>query len=106
MRQYFTAQSESPLGHVLILRVLAFTVMKSSTSLRRIHILAPHTLRYAQITISQQDLQVFLTRAITNLALELSNNLFLDFANFQQVSLTYYIYIYPLYIYISPYYLL
>lgn len=94
MRQYFTAQSESPLGHVLVLRGLAFTVMKSSTSLGRIHILAPHTLRYAQITISQQDLRVFLTKAISKLALELSNELFLDFANFQQVSLTLYIYIY------------
>ena len=94
MRQYFTAQSESPLGHVLVLRGLAFTVMKSATSLGRIHILAPHTLRYAQITISQQDLRVFLTKAISKLALELSNNLFLDFANFQQVSLISYTYIY------------
>ncbi|KAF3391707.1 hypothetical protein F1880_007966 [Penicillium rolfsii] len=82
MQQYFTAQAESPLGHVLLLRGLAFTVMKSSTSLGRIHILAPHTLRYAQITISQQDLKVFLTKAVSKLALELSNELFLDFANF------------------------
>jgi hypothetical protein len=104
MRQYFTAQSESPLGHVLVLRGLAFTVMKSTTSLGKIHMLGPHTLRYAQVTISQDGLRAFLTKGIGQVALALSNELFLDFANFQEVSLTYtlglYIYIPTIYIYI------
>lgn len=93
MHQYFTAQSESPLGHVLVLRGLAFTVMKSSTALGRIHVIGPNTLRYGHITLSQQDLRVLVAKGLGQLALGLSNDLFLQFTNFQEVS-DIYIYIY------------
>lgn len=91
MRQYFTAQSESPLGHVLVLRGLAFAVMKASTSLGKISLIGPNTLRYGHITISQQDLRVLVAKSLSQLALGLSNELFLEFANFKEVS---YLYIY------------
>lgn len=89
MNQYFTAQSESPLGHVLVLRGLAFTIMKSSTALGRIHLIGPNTLRYGHITLSQQDLKVLVTKGLGQLALDLSNELFLGFTNFQEVSYKY-----------------
>ena len=91
MGQYFTAQSESPLGHVLALRGLAFAVMKSSTSLGKISLIRPNVLRYGHVTISQQDLRVLVAKSLSQLALTLSNELFLQFANFKEVS---YIYIY------------
>ncbi|CAI7640744.1 unnamed protein product [Penicillium pancosmium] len=85
MRQYFTAQSESPLGHVLVLRGLAFAVMKASTSLGKISLIGPNTLRYGYITISQQDLRVLVSKSLSQLALGLSNELFLQFANFKEI---------------------
>ena len=89
MHKYCTAQSESPLGHVLVLRALAFAIMKSSTSLGKIHIVTPNTLRYRQVTVSQQDLRVLVTKGLAHLALGLSNELFLEFAYFQEVSFEY-----------------
>ena len=86
MYKYFTSQSETPLGYVLVLRGLAFTIMKSSTSLGNIHVIGPHTLRYGHITLSQQDLRVLVTKGVGQLALGLCNDLFLGFCNFQEVS--------------------
>ena len=85
MHQWFIAQSETPLGYILVLRALGFAISKASTSLGKIYSLAPHTLRYQHITLSQQDLRVFLAKGINQLALALSNDLFLEFTNFQEV---------------------
>ncbi|KAL3412624.1 telomere-associated RecQ helicase [Aspergillus fumigatus] len=74
MTKYFTGQSESPLGHV--------------TSLGKIHLVAPHTLRYGQVVISQGHLRHFLAQRVQQLALALSNDLFLDFGYFREVKHT------------------
>ena len=55
---------------------------------------APNTLRYRQVTVSQQDLRVLVTKGLAHLALGLSNELFLEFAHFQEVSFIYHYYIY------------
>ena len=91
MHSYFTGQSEAPLGHVLVLRGLAFAVMKSATSLGQITLVAPHTLKCRHVTLSQQALQVFLAKVLGQLSLTLSNELFFSFSNFAQVSLNIYL---------------
>jgi hypothetical protein len=107
MEQWFIAQSETTLGHMLVLRALAFSVLKSSTSLGKIYALAPHILRCEYITLSQQDLRVFLAKGIPRLAQSLSNDLFLDFGNFIEVyylSLSLYLFKIITNIYIDPKY--
>ncbi|PKX94815.1 uncharacterized protein P174DRAFT_368242 [Aspergillus novofumigatus IBT 16806] len=88
MNEHFTGQSESPLGHVLVLRMLALYLIQTSASLGKIHPVAPHTLKYRQVTISQGHLRHFLAQRVQQLALALSNNLFLDFSYFREIQYT------------------
>lgn len=88
MTNHFTGQSASPLGHVLVLRMLALYLIRTSASLGRIHPVAPHTLKYGQVTISQGHLRHFLAQRVQQLALALSNDLFLEFSYFREIQHT------------------
>lgn len=88
MTKHFIGQSESPLGHVLVLRALALHLVRASSSLGKIHLLGPHTLKYGHVIVSQKTLQLFLVRSIGNLALTLSNELCLNFSYFYEVEST------------------
>jgi hypothetical protein len=88
MTKHFTGQSESPLGHVLVLRILALYLIQTSASLGKIHPVAPHTLKYGQVTLSQGHLRHFLAQRVQQLALALLNDLFLDFSYFREIQHT------------------
>ncbi|KAL4908696.1 P-loop containing nucleoside triphosphate hydrolase protein [Aspergillus multicolor] len=65
MKQWFTARAESPLGHVLALRNIAFFITKHNTLLGDISVLGPDILKYRDIRISCDELRAFLVHGIT-----------------------------------------
>jgi hypothetical protein len=68
--------------------MLALYLIWTSASLGKIHPVAPHTLKYGQVTISQGHLRHFLAQRVQQLALALSNDLFLDFSYFREIQHT------------------
>lgn len=85
MFNHFTVQSESPLGMVLDHRKFALFLNRNSSALGLVTLIDAHTLLYRQKSISQRSLQSFLHQTLKNLALEFTNDLFLQFHFFQEI---------------------
>lgn len=84
MTNWFSASSETPLGHVLALRNIALFLIRNDTSLGEVSLVGPDTLKYRQIHVSKSNLTAFLIQSIQALAHQLGNTLFLGFQNFQR----------------------